>query len=306
VISRKHFKATVKEIDAGHVRALGLVPYVRGGDERGMEPALTQQVKQANKDNRVAKDRFTEIIAQHFKVAAAITGMRYTETRTNITYDARSESEIAASVIDDCSLENIKRLLWIMYYSPNNVFKSIYKINMGSYYEAQVMEDMCMMYDERGVGSGCVAMLGTKIHNEARCKITARLKRQGIAYTTELNDARKKEKKEKFPGVKENNCVFLISKPWTEQEVMGEQGEQGDITGLGAGGYLKVGDSAGRRLTCDGKQLTMSMLSLRQRASAVTNNGISGRGCTSCTCYSRVCVDQWGWTGSTTIHAVCC
>jgi hypothetical protein len=111
----------------------------------------------------------------HFRLAADICGMTRPDPICADGLKIREGKHMAKSIEDNCGDENIRRLCWILYFSPNAAYKQLYGKDMGEYYEQMIMQEMNVEYDaskSKKTERGCVSQHLNKMINRYRSNVT--------------------------------------------------------------------------------------------------------------------------------------
>ena len=141
------------------------------------EKRVADYIARVEMDKAKLEELFAEEMASHFRRAAVICGMRHPGGMKDMVKITKG-SDIAMSIANDPSEDNIERLCWLYYCSPNTVHKSIYGMEMNEHYEIVLMKRLGVAYkeDDTKVGKGCVSMFLNKQLNEYRGKTGTYLK----------------------------------------------------------------------------------------------------------------------------------
>ena len=141
------------------------------------EKRVADYIARVEIDKAKLEEVFAVEMASHFRRAAAICGMKHPGGMNDMVRITKG-SDIPLSIANDPSEENIERLCWLYYCSPNTVHKSIYGMEMNEHYEIVLMDRLGVAYREYDtkVGKGCVSMFLNSLLNKYRGKTGTYLK----------------------------------------------------------------------------------------------------------------------------------
>jgi hypothetical protein len=159
------------------VRDKGLIPGepTEGVDDGGVWMNLVKNFLEAS--NRIKSEVTSAFSARrddHFRLAADICGM----TRPDLlcgTMKILEGKHMAKSIEDNYGDENIRRLCWILFFSPNAAYRQLYGVDMGEYYEQMIMKEMNVEYEVGKIKKnerGCVSQYLNKMINRYRSNVT--------------------------------------------------------------------------------------------------------------------------------------
>lgn len=113
---------------------------------------------------------YDKVLDEHIRLACDICGM--TVVCSKFGYEERISrgKQIAQSVKDDPSEENIKRFFWILWYSFTATYKAITGFDMAEYNEVVVMKEKSIKYseDSKEEENGCISKLMNRAINNYR------------------------------------------------------------------------------------------------------------------------------------------
>jgi hypothetical protein len=124
------------------------------------------------------KELYMSHFDEHVKKVANIVKMVYTTNRVR-NVQVEYLEDLAKSLLQDDSADNVKKACFIVYYSWKSCYQRAFNQTLEGHYEKKVMEAMNVTYgndEENPTSPGCVATFGLACTNDYQCKLRCRLK----------------------------------------------------------------------------------------------------------------------------------
>jgi hypothetical protein len=166
----------------------------------------------SNQKRDLVKGAFLPIMNAHFRRVADICRMTKPDAISGASL-VREGTHMAKSIENDPSDANIKRLCWMLYFSSNTAYKSIFGMDMSEYCEMRVMDQMKVCYEGNATkaGKGCVSQYINRKLNKYRCNvIDAMMKNSKCAIARVCSNSPAEWEKEGKTKPKVNNPHYLF------------------------------------------------------------------------------------------------